>query len=295
MSAATPRTVDDYVALWIETLADTDTDARDEAERLLVQAPGELRGALEARFRSMLGFARATMGEPLASGQRLGPFKLVSSLGEGSTGSVWSAEGPTGGLVALKILHGHTTSHGEGRARVSTEVEAASRVLHPHLVPVHDLLETEGRVVLVMPLIGDGRTLGSELEEARMRGGDRDVRRLLQLVAGAVEGVGALHEAGVLHLDLKPSNFLVDPLGELQVSGGGLVIDPEIVGVPGARVHDDLVPTVPIEVGDQHRAAVRIADEVVELQVAVAEAVRVESTDAAPEAPRRARQLGRRE
>ena len=231
MSAATPRTVDDYVALWIETLTDTDTDARDEAERLLVQAPGELRGALEARFRSMLGFARATMGEPLASGQRLGPFKLVSSLGEGSTGSVWSAEGPTGGLVALKILHGHTTSHGEGRARVRTEVEAASRVLHPHLVPVHDLLETEGRVVLVMPLIGDGRTLGSELEEARMRGGDRDVRRLLQLVAGAAEGVGALHEAGVLHLDLKPSNFLVDPLEELQVTDLGLARLAEEPGV----------------------------------------------------------------
>ena len=229
--APSPRTVDDYVALWIETLTDTDADARDEAERLLVEAPGELRGALEARFRSMLGFARATMGDPLASGQRLGSFELVRKLGEGSTGSVWSAEGPTGGLVALKILHGHTTSHEEGRARVRTEVEAASRVLHPHLVPVHELLETEGRVVLVMPLTGSGTTLGNELGEARTRGGDRDVRRLLQLVAGAIEGVGALHEAGVLHLDLKPSNFLVDPLGELQVTDLGLARLAEEPGV----------------------------------------------------------------
>lgn len=232
MSPASPRTVADYVDLWIERLAESDDDARGVAERIVTEAPKELQAPLQHEFQDLLGLAQATVVGPLSSGQRIGPYRLVHNLGQGSTGAVWSAEAPGGGLSALKILHGHATAHEEGRARMRTEVEAASRVLHPHLVPVLGLEELEGRFVLVMPLIGDGSTFADLLGEERTRGGDREVARLLRVLLGAVDGVAALHEAGVLHLDLKPSNLLVDPLGELQVTDLGL-----------ARVAEDPVLT----------------------------------------------------
>lgn len=228
MSPTQPKTVAEYVDLWIERLALTDADARGEAERIVTEAPLNLQAPLRSEFQDLLGMAEATVTGPLTQGQRLGDFRLVRQLGQGSTGSVWSAEAPGGGLSALKILHGHATSHEEGQSRVRTEVAAASRVLHPHLVPVLDLQEHDGRFVLVMPLIGDGETFADLLADERTRGGDREVRLLLSKLLGAIEGVAALHEAGVLHLDLKPSNLLVDPLGELQVTDLGL-----------ARVVDD--------------------------------------------------------
>lgn len=148
---------------------------------------------------------------------RLGPYRLVRVAGSGGMGVVYEAvhEG-RGERVALKTLPRLDPNR---LLRLKQEFRALARVSHPHLVAFHELVGAGDRWYLAMAFV-EGRTLMEALGGWRREpGGEVRLRDALRQLA---EGVHALHERGLLHLDLKPANAMVDERGHVVVLDFGL-------------------------------------------------------------------------
>jgi serine/threonine protein kinase len=136
-------------------------------------------------------------------------FVIERELGRGSMGVVYLARQPNlGRLVALKVVRSGPAAGSRDYARWLREGRAFSLVRHENVVRLYDVGESGGWLYLVLEYIPGG-TLHDRLDVPYAA---RDAARLLEAIAGAV---AAIHRAGLLHLDLKPSNVLLDgPPGE---------------------------------------------------------------------------------
>jgi eukaryotic-like serine/threonine-protein kinase len=157
---------------------------------------------------------------PLSPGTRVGRFILRSQLGEGGMGVVYAAHDPQlDRAVAVKVLRGRV---GGGQPlRLLREAQALARLAHPNVVGVHDVGVHEDRIFLAMELV-EGTTLDVELA-AR----PRSWRALLALFVQAGRGLAAVHDKGLIHRDVKPSNIFVDGEGRARIGDFGLArLDP---------------------------------------------------------------------
>src|SRR5262249_38725984 len=102
--------------------------------------------------------------------------------------------------------------------RFQREARAAARVLHPHVCPVLDVGEHEGRPFVVMAYV-EGRSLEQRLAEAR---DPQEAAAAVRLLLQGLEGLEAVHAAGVVHRDLKPANILLDAAGRAVLTDFGL-------------------------------------------------------------------------
>lgn len=159
----------------------------------------------------------AGVGE-LEPGGRLGPYRLDALLGEGAVGLVFRAvREPDGSLVALKVLRSELTGDETYRRRFEHEARAASEVRHKHLVPIVEAGEVEGRSYLAVAYV-EGRTLADRLDAE----GALPMDDAIRLVAQAAAGLDALHHAGIVHRDVKPSNVMIDVAGSASLTDFGL-------------------------------------------------------------------------
>ena len=149
---------------------------------------------------------------------RIDRYELRGLLGRGGMGEVWRAWDPAlGREVALKLLlRGHVRADLSERFR--REAEALARVQHPHVIRVHDAGVHAGRAYLVLELIQ-----GASLEDSLQRG-PLDPRAAVALVAKLADALQAVHEAGLLHRDVKPDNVLLRPDGEPLLTDFGLAL-----------------------------------------------------------------------
>ncbi|MEZ4469478.1 MAG: serine/threonine-protein kinase [bacterium] len=145
-------------------------------------------------------------------------YRDVSLLGRGGMGEVRRViderlERP----VAMKILHaGHEISE-EGRALFLAEARLTARLQHPGVVAVHDVGELpDGRLWFTMAEI-EGRTLAAAQAE-----GDLTFRRLVDVLARVATVVAYAHARHVVHLDVKPSNIMLGPFGEVYLVDWGI-------------------------------------------------------------------------
>jgi serine/threonine-protein kinase len=134
-----------------------------------------------------------------------GDYDLLEELGRGGMGIVYKAwQRSLRRTVALKmILPGRSATEAD-QARFHIEVMAAAQLDHPHIVPVFEAGECEGKSYFSMRYI-EGPTLASLLRQGPLKA--RDAARYLAAVARAVDFA---HRRGILHRDLKPSNILID-------------------------------------------------------------------------------------
>ena len=132
---------------------------------------------------------------------------------------MWSAEHVlTGRGIALKFLAPGRTQSPEAQKRFLREARAASRVDHPAVVGVHDVLELEdGSLVMVMDLLV-GETLRERIERERRLSPGQTASLLLPVISA----VGTAHQAGVVHRDLKPENIFLTSRGESKVLDFGI-------------------------------------------------------------------------
>jgi serine/threonine protein kinase len=153
-------------------------------------------------------------------GQTVGSYKVESVLGVGGMGRVYNAVGPGGERVALKLVKSDLASDETYRRRFQREVQIAQRVVHPHVVPVVDSGTHEGIPFMAQRFVGNGN-----LEDRLESSAPLDLATACTLCTQVAGGLDALHDAGLVHRDVKPANILLDEQGTAFITDFGLAKD----------------------------------------------------------------------
>jgi serine/threonine-protein kinase len=151
-----------------------------------------------------------------------GRYEVLGPIGEGASGSVYLARDladagapPTARRrVALKVIHRHLCGDRQIFGRFKREAAILSRLQGEHLVGLHEVVEDDGLLVLVLEH-ASGRSLEDLLRDRAPLPIELAIEITLQICAA----LGAAHAAGVVHRDLKPANVLV---AESPSSPGGV-------------------------------------------------------------------------
>ncbi|HYW70263.1 MAG TPA: serine/threonine-protein kinase, partial [Pyrinomonadaceae bacterium] len=145
-------------------------------------------------------------------------YRLVEKIGSGGMGEVFKAEDTKlGRTVALKVLPESANDNLNAKRRFLKEAQAASALSHPNIVTIHAIEEAQGMDFIVMEFI-EGETLKTLIE----RDGALPLATLLDLGIQVADALGAAHEVGLIHRDVKSANILVTPRGRAKVLDFGL-------------------------------------------------------------------------
>ena len=179
--------------------------------------------------------------EALPGGTVLGErYEIVDLLGAGGLGRVYRARDLTlDEPVALKVLHPEATRSPELTRRFFTEIKLARKVRHRNVCAIHEYGEQQGLRFLAMELV-DGVDLSRMLREK----GPLPPREAFEVAVQVSKGLEAIHEAGVIHRDLKTPNIMRDSHGNVRLLDFGIAkrttphgtlavtADQKVVGTP---------------------------------------------------------------
>jgi hypothetical protein len=148
-----------------------------------------------------------------------GRYRLLGLLGRGGMGEVHLARDEVLDRdVAVKVLAEQYSHDGEAVERFRREAKSAAVLSHPHIVPVYDLGETaHGTHYIVMEYVP-----GGTLKERILREGPVDAGTAAGISLQVAAALGAAHDAGVIHRDVKPENILFAGSGEAKVTDFGI-------------------------------------------------------------------------
>jgi len=145
-------------------------------------------------------------------------YRVIEKIGSGGMGEVFKAEDTRlGRTVALKILPESANDNLNAKRRFLKEAQAASALNHPHIVTIHAIEEAGGIDFIVMEFI-EGETLKTIIE----RDGALPLANLLEIGIQVSDALGAAHEIGLIHRDVKSANILVNSRGRAKVLDFGL-------------------------------------------------------------------------
>ncbi|MFD9408239.1 serine/threonine-protein kinase [Streptomyces sp. NPDC059989] len=146
----------------------------------------------------------ARPGDP----KKIGPYRVIGRLGSGGMGTVHAALDPQGVRVAVKVIHAAQAQDAEFRARFRREVQLSARVSGPCLIPLL-AADPEAEAPWLATEYAPGPTLNQHLTAY----GPPTGGSLYALATGTAQALAAIHQAGVVHRDVKPQNVILSPAG----------------------------------------------------------------------------------
>jgi serine/threonine-protein kinase len=165
------------------------------------------------------------------SERAFGQYRLDGLVGRGGMGEVHRAyDTRRERTVALKLLPPHLAHDSTYQARFRRESQVAARLTEPHIIPIHDFGEIDGRLFIDMRLV-DGTDLARLLADR----GPLPPARAVDIVAQTASALAAAHSADLVHRDVKPSNILIT--GHSVDAGGQdfvYLVDFGLAHAPGA-------------------------------------------------------------
>jgi serine/threonine protein kinase/cytochrome c-type biogenesis protein CcmH/NrfG len=151
------------------------------------------------------------------AGATLTHYRLVERIGEGGMGVVWRAvDTRLGRDVAIKFLPDALRRDPKRLADFQREARLIASLNHPNIVTIHSVEEAEGDRFFTMEFVR-GRTLADLISAAGL-----PLERFLEIAIPITDAIGAAHERGIIHGDLKPSNVMVSDEGRVKVLDFGL-------------------------------------------------------------------------
>ena len=173
----------------------------------------------------------------VAPGNRLGPYRIVSQLGQGGMGVVYQAHDPRlDRSVAIKLLPPDLTRDETAKQRFLQEAKAASALDHPNICTNFEVNETtDGQLYLVMAHY-EGETL-----KERISKGPLDLNDAIDIATQVGEELARAHAAGIVHRDIKPANLMVTTDGTIKILDFGLA---KLAGSEGVTQTGTTVGTV---------------------------------------------------
>ena len=154
-------------------------------------------------------------------GKLFGKYKIVSKIGQGGMGQVYKAVQE--GLereVAIKVLPPNLLSNPEMVARFKREIQICGKLQHPNLVKVYDEGVQDGVHFFAMEYFP-----GESLHKFLQKQGPLPVEVALRIVGEVVTAIGHIHQEGLIHRDVKPSNVMVSADGAAKLMDFGLARD----------------------------------------------------------------------
>ena len=137
-------------------------------------------------------------------GTTFGKYNIISLLGKGGMGEVYEAyDTDKNRTVALKILADALSNDDTFRKRFQRESHAAAVLQEPHVIPIHDWGEIDGRLYIDMRLV-HGQTLDQMIAKGPM-----EPSRAVAIIGQIGSALDAAHAEGLLHRDIKPHNIIV--------------------------------------------------------------------------------------
>ena len=154
---------------------------------------------------------------PVSAGTKIGPYEVITLLGEGGMGEVYRGRDPRLGRdIAIKILAKDSWHDKEAKARFEREARAVASLSHPNVIAVHDVGEADGTFFVVTELL-EGKTLRDRILESSV-----PWRKAVEIGAEIAEGLAAAHARSIVHRDLKPENVFLTDDGRVKILDFGL-------------------------------------------------------------------------
>ncbi len=154
---------------------------------------------------------------PLRSGDRLGPYTVLESIGSGGMGEVFKARDTRlNRFVALKVIAHERQNLEESRQRFASEGRAIAALNHPHICALYDTGFERGLPYLVMEYL-EGETLAGRLPRGRL-----PIREVIGLAIEIGDALDFAHRHGIVHRDLKPANVFIARSGGAKLLDFGL-------------------------------------------------------------------------
>jgi serine/threonine-protein kinase len=185
-------------------------------------------------------------------------YRVDRLLGQGGMAAVWEGTNErTGKRVALKVILQSLASHHEAEHLFHFEALATSRINHPNVVTVFDVIEHQTMACIVMELL-EGESFGTFIA----RKGPLSVEEALALLLPAMRGVAAAHAEGIVHRDIKPANIFLcmgpdRRVLTTKVLDFGVALMAEHMR-DGAQTRDELTAGTPVYMSPEHLSGERV-------------------------------------
>src|SRR5260221_6023278 len=183
--------------------------------------------------------------QPFSPGSRVGPYLILEKLGEGGMSEVFKAIEPTlERYVAIKIMHRTNMSSPEVMANFLEEARAIAGLRHTNIVPLYSAGEEQG-----VPYLAMGYIEGQTLEDWILAGRILNMEDAMWFIRQAVAALEYAARSNIIHLDVKPANFMVDAENVVMLTDFGLARKQTEVA-SGAR--DDELQGTPAYASPEH-------------------------------------------